>query len=1073
MKTNIKCSAFNGLNLIAALFLLAALPAGAAGTTYYWDCNSTTTGFGSASGTWGTDAFLTTDPNGVAAPVLGPTIGGDTLSFGFNAATNLGSGTVGVSGTQYIINLNVSAGSGPITVGASPSSGAISITNANAVWNNNSTNLFTVNSDVSVTPASGPTVAFQGTAGGGDFLLAGVWSGTNGAIVKRNAGTLTLNNANNSYAGVTTVQAGTLVAGGNVPYGNNGVFGSNTANIVVGNANSSAGDAPTLLIGGGYTVGRLIMVGSSLAGSYTATIGTTGSGTATITNGMTLSAANTIYNTILQAATGGTLDFNAGTWSNIGNHPITVGTSNNAGLVKIENQLAGNGNVTVNAGTLQVTAANGFSSASVYTSTNYGIGGTITPAGAGVTTATLDLNGNITQSRPLTLNGTATGGNAAVLVNSAVGTTATLNSGLITGVTFTSGGSNYNTADTIGFAPGGNNNAAATLGFSLTTNTLPASAISGGTWYVGNTITVSGGNSIQNAVFNVAAVSGTTPTLITNTIGGAGFTTLTGLTYAGAKGSGTTAPTTTGVTYTPVNGTLVISGVKMGNSGTAYTTAPAVIITTSTGSGFIGGTAVLNSLTLVGTQNQIGSGTDGNLTIACPVTGTGGFTKDGTGTVSLSASNSFTGGLIIKRGTLQAKTNPGQTNVLGGSGSGTVTLGDAAGGPATLALGWQTYRNPITLGANATGPLTIADSGEFAGSGNNVEGVINLNGNNLNLLKSGGTANLALLGSITNTGSMTISNLNNTGPGTITVSGPIDITGTITNIGVGTNATVIYGAIGSNVTSVVQNSATAPFTFYGYNNFGGNAVVNTGTLIVGTNALSSNATVTVAGGATVNLNFDSTLTNTVAGLVLNGSTAAAGVHNATTDPIFLNGTGNLLVTPMAPSIATTTLQLSSSAQTNVYLQPLMFTATVQTNGVTATAATSNVVFSVNGSPVATNALVSGQATYSNSTLPLGTTTIDTQYLGDSNYSPSSASLVQTIIVTSVATNVTYRVSSGTVILSWPADHLGWYAQSNSVSLVTSSAWHDLPGSQLGTSVTNTINPAQPKVFYRISSQSQP
>lgn len=71
----------------------------ASATTYYWDNNSTTSGFGTASGTWGTDAFLTTDSTGVfgVAGITSPTTA-DALNFG-NGATVLATGTVNVTGS--------------------------------------------------------------------------------------------------------------------------------------------------------------------------------------------------------------------------------------------------------------------------------------------------------------------------------------------------------------------------------------------------------------------------------------------------------------------------------------------------------------------------------------------------------------------------------------------------------------------------------------------------------------------------------------------------------------------------------------------------------------------------------------------------------------------------------------------------------------------------------------------------------------------------------------------------------------------------------------------------------------
>jgi autotransporter-associated beta strand protein len=68
---------------------------------------------------------------------------------------------------------------------------------------------------------------------------------------------------------------------------------------------------------------------------------------------------------------------------------------------------------------------------------------------------------------------------------------------------------------------------------------------------------------------------------------------------------------------------------------------------------------------------------------------------------------------------------------------------------------------------------------------------------------------------------------------------------------------------------------------------------------------------------------------------------------------------------------------------------------------------------------------------------------------------------------SYPTNISCTVSGSTLALNWPSTHLGWYAQSNAVSLTDTTAWYDIPGSQSGTSLNITINPAQPKVFYRL------
>jgi hypothetical protein len=65
------------------------------------------------------------------------------------------------------------------------------------------------------------------------------------------------------------------------------------------------------------------------------------------------------------------------------------------------------------------------------------------------------------------------------------------------------------------------------------------------------------------------------------------------------------------------------------------------------------------------------------------------------------------------------------------------------------------------------------------------------------------------------------------------------------------------------------------------------------------------------------------------------------------------------------------------------------------------------------------------------------------------------------------TNITFNVTGNTLHLGWPADHLGWMMQSNSVNLVNLNDWFDVPNSQNGTSLDVTLNAAKPKVFFRL------
>jgi 4-phytase/acid phosphatase len=64
------------------------------------------------------------------------------------------------------------------------------------------------------------------------------------------------------------------------------------------------------------------------------------------------------------------------------------------------------------------------------------------------------------------------------------------------------------------------------------------------------------------------------------------------------------------------------------------------------------------------------------------------------------------------------------------------------------------------------------------------------------------------------------------------------------------------------------------------------------------------------------------------------------------------------------------------------------------------------------------------------------------------------------------TNITASVSSNTLTIAWPADHVGWILQAQTNGL-SAGQWFDLPGSSDGNAVAIPINPANPAVFYRL------
>jgi fibronectin-binding autotransporter adhesin len=274
-------------------------------------------------------------------------------------------------------------------------------------------------------------------------------------------------------------------------------------------------------------------------------------------------------------------------------------------------------------------------------------------------------------------------------------------------------------------------------------------------------------------------------------------------------------------------GTVTISGTGAGGttlSGGIGSNVTGVLVSRS-GSG---GTTLSGALNLTGNVLLNSSGT-GATTISGALNLTGGVTNSGTGsgltTISgvvgstvtgivqdsqtsalrLTGNNSsYTGGIYIKSGTVTGATS---TNAFG---TGTIRLGDDSdAGPsnnasATLILNYAgVYANDVVLG-KTSGALTISTPNtgteqQFTGS---------ISGTNDLLISNTGTRRFRI----------------NTA-----VSKEINHTGTITNIGTGTGMVEFSGAIGSNVTGVVQNSATSQLRFVGNKSFG-SLVINAGSV---------------------------------------------------------------------------------------------------------------------------------------------------------------------------------------------------------------------------------------------------
>ncbi len=516
-------------------------------------------------------------------------------------------------------------------------------------------------------------------------------------LTKAGAGTLTFGGSN-SYSGVTMISAGTLLAanvnalaGTTLDTSGAGTmsFGTLTAenlgalqgpnNLALANASAAA---LTLTLGGANvnTIfngnltggGALIKVGSGtqvLAGSNSYAGGTTiSAGNLQLGNGGTLGSLNTGS----AITDNGTLAFNR-------TNTVTEGTDFTAtaisgtgtlaqagtGLLLLTSNNTYSGGTNISAGTLQI--GNNTSTGSV-------------GAGAIVNNGTLAISLSVANTFSNNVSGTGifnttqNGTNTLTLGGSNTITQSRLNIGG-TGLTFA------NTTDVFtnsAWFNGSNESVYITSGANVTVNgvfyiTQPDGNNTGNLFITGGTLTVTGDmQDARDSLYHVVQSGG-----VVNTA-----QLLSGQTYNGNNTGGT------GYTqiYDLTGGQLIAGNIAGGqrplalNLGGGTLTASASYTMTPNG-----------GVTLTGTNGNVTIDT-GTFTLGSAYgwTSTGGFTKVGTGTLTFTASNSYSGTTTINNGTVNfnaASTGGGALAVnTGGTGNlnGSATVGAITVGGGTL-----------------------------------------------------------------------------------------------------------------------------------------------------------------------------------------------------------------------------------------------------------------------------------------------------------------------------------------------------------------------------------------------------
>ena len=518
----------------------------------------------------------------------------------------------------------------------------------------------------------------------------------------------------------------------------------------------------------------------------------------TTINGATLaiSADNNLGIGGIATLNGGTLQFNAGLSStrtfSLGAGGGTFNTNGNA--VTLSGSIGGGGDLTkIGAGTLTLGGAGDYLGA-----TNIN-GGTLAIASAAA----------VGSSSQLGFNGGTLQINSSIVLSKAT----TLNAG---GGTIDTNGFSLGFGATIGGPGGLTKTGAGTLRFAAPMTYSGGTTVNAGVLQLlsGSSLNAAGALTVNGGTFDLSQLDGP---LTVGTLSGTGGTI--------ALGTNPTASTLT--TNSSANTTLasVITGdgglIKQGSGILALSGASTYTGGTTVSGGLINFTAANNfgtgAITLAGGGLQWATGnttdissrlaplgaaggtfdTNGNnVTLASAISGAGALTKQGLGTLALTATNTYSGGTVVTGGLINF-------NSASNFGTGAITL---AGGGLQWAAG-------STADISAKLAPLGAGGGIFDTNGSTITFATGLTG-------TGGLAKQGL-------GTLNLTGANTYTGGTAVLAGTLAVNGSVTgNVAVGPAGTL--GGNGTIFGNVANAGTVAPGNSIGTLNINGNFVQSTG-----------------------------------------------------------------------------------------------------------------------------------------------------------------------------------------------------------------------------------------------------
>ncbi|HEV2652352.1 MAG TPA: autotransporter domain-containing protein [Rhizomicrobium sp.] len=863
-------------------------------------------------------------------------------------------GTFDISPANAGVSISSLSGSGVVTLGAN----TLALTNASGTFSGG------ISGSGGLTIAAGTETlsgisSFSGTTtvdtgatlrlgdGAGNAGLLGGPITDNGTIVSdAGNGTLVAYFTNITGTGDVTLASGTLEIVGVESYTGTTTVDSG-ATLMLGDSAGNAG-----LLTGAITDNGTIdfSAGSGTFVIYATSI--TGTGNATVANG-TLALAGT--NTFTGATTinlGATLQLGAGgTTGTLAGPIIDNGllSFDYSGPVTVSSLISGSGNVEVATGTVVETSVSAVSGTVTIDSgatlqwgdgsaaafliggnavtdngalvinfgSSGGVGGPILISGTGSVTL---QSGELSDSAVSTYTGSTTidAGNGTALILTGTGSIAS-SSGVIDNGTLdisgTTAGTSITTLSGSGTVSLGAQTLTITAGSSTFSGVLADGGFSGGT---GGGLTIAGGTE---------TLSGT------NTFTGTTTINLGATLQLGAGGTtGTVAGpiTDNGLLSFDYSGPVIVSSLISG-SGNLEVVAGTVVETSASS---LGGTVTIdngatlqwgnnNAAFLTGGGNAVtdngalvldfgGGGVGGSI----PISGSGSVTIE-SGSLNDSAASTYTGAttidanallLLSTAGSIASSSNVIDNGTFDISGTTAGTAITTLSGSGTVSLGAQTLT--ITAGSSTFSGI-LADGGLFGGTGGSLiiaGGTETLSGANTfsgNTSVLGGTLSAGAVNTFSPNSILVVS-----APGNVALNGFNQIVAGIAgngNIALGSATLTTTSTATQNFAGMISGGGgltvggTGIQILSGNNTYTGPTTINAGTLQAGiANTLSGNTDVTVAGGATFDLNgFDQAI-GSLAGagdVALGSATLTTNGDNATTTfSGAIAGTGGLTKT---------------------------------------------------------------------------------------------------------------------------------------------------------------------------------